>query len=333
MKIDRFILSCLFVLLASTMLRAEADGLSRATEQLAAGQYAEARDAFLAITAQDPRNATALHGAGIAMLQLGDTARALQQLQRAHTLRPTDRAISINYAAALIRSRNPMRAVRVLIDVQPAPERPLDEPLLDALQYALSVADENARKNRLFTEGQAAANAMVARLESARPGWKRFGSSWRLAAEVDAIVARNEAKRARVQTLVADGVKAERQLQQLRAEARVIEKRVQHGFDWPGRLDAHMERVRDTERQIERVRQEIEQTEAEIIPPPAPAPLEPVAMDSTAPPFENWSAPADPSPLAPPLFQEDADNAPRDPPAIATPPSAAVEPAREPAAG
>lgn len=306
----------LLLLSVASLGRADDRALERANAELSAGNFPAARDAFLAIVASDAKNARALHGAGLSILHLGETARALPHLQKAYALSSTDRAICINYSAALIRARNPMRAIRVLIDAQPRAGQPLDEPLVNALQSALAAVDESGRKNRIWLEGESVAADGVARLEAARPGWKRFGQEWRAAEDVDALTVRNNARRARLDRLTTDLATLDRQLGQLVAEARVIEKRVQHGFDWPGRLDAHMERVRDVERQVARLRNEIDTTREDLVAEPAPAAIQLVALDALAPPFEPWEAPVPPPSTAP----VDPDELPADPPTTAIPP-------------
>src|SRR5207302_10020078 len=127
--------------------------LKQGREALAAGEYKPARDAFSDAAAIDQRNVEALHGEGLAYMYLNDLPHALAPMERAMTANPSpSRALVLNMAVCQIGNRNPMRAAKIIMDYLSAHPGQLDEPLLNAMGTALSIADDQAKKMRMFQE-------------------------------------------------------------------------------------------------------------------------------------------------------------------------------------
>jgi len=161
--------------------------LQQGMDALAAGQIPAAREAFLDALAIDSRNARALHGVGLCALLSKDLARARDAFERALAASPSpDRALVINAAAFNVATRNNMRAAKLARDYLAARPKELDEPIVNALGTALTRASAVERKNRFFIEFATFYEIINKRLESARPGYKRFGVTWYTSAEVDA---------------------------------------------------------------------------------------------------------------------------------------------------
>jgi Tfp pilus assembly protein PilF len=77
---------------------------------LADRRYEPARKSFKDALAVEPKNVVALHGIGLACLNLKDAASACSYLDRALQQAPADRTITWNNAAAWLQNKNPMRA-------------------------------------------------------------------------------------------------------------------------------------------------------------------------------------------------------------------------------
>lgn len=160
--------------------------LKQGRDALAAGEYKAARDAFHDVAVLEPRNPEALHGQGVAYMYLNDFTHAREPMERALTATPSpSRALVLNMAVCQIGLKNPMRAAKIIMDYLTAHPKDLDEPLCNAMGTALTLADDQARKGRMFGD---AANFYVAyntRLEAAKPGLKRWGVQWMKADDVN----------------------------------------------------------------------------------------------------------------------------------------------------
>jgi tetratricopeptide (TPR) repeat protein len=155
-------------------------------DALRAGAFKAARDAFLDALSLDKKNPVALEGAGTAYLQLQDFPHARPLLEQAAEGAGTggggrpapSRSLVLNLASVHVRQKNPMRAAKLARDFLAAhPDAP-DEQVLSALGIALSQADEAARKGQLFRDAVKAYETATAKLESTRPGMKRWGVEW-----------------------------------------------------------------------------------------------------------------------------------------------------------
>lgn len=160
--------------------------LQQGSDALLAGQVSAARAAFQDAIAIDPRNVKAHHGLALCFIAQKENGKARDLLDKCLTFTTTpDRALVLNAAAVNLTIKNNMRAAKLAKDYLAAHPKELDEPMLNALGTALSSATASERKNRFFTEFAAFYIIANQRLEAARPGYKRFGSEWFTAPEVD----------------------------------------------------------------------------------------------------------------------------------------------------
>lgn len=271
--------------------------MESALQALSEGRNAEARDLFAAVVQADPRNVQAWHGQGLALLRLGEPGKALPLLERAAAVGSPDRSLAINLASALLKTRSTMRAIKLLRDHLVANPRPLDEPALRALEAVLHSADANARRNRLWIEAAALAESYSKTLESARPGWKRWGSDWRSAAEVDNLRAQYESNRQVIERLDDDIARLQKTLEEQRYELQQMENRPRRG---PGRhleLAAKRERIRGMQTALDRQLSERKRLADATIEPRFDTTIEPVGLGEPPPAVASSSgADVDPSP-------------------------------------
>lgn len=287
-------------------------------------RYAEARDLFSTIAQADPRNPRALHGQGLALLLLSEPAKALPLLERAASLAPPDRSLVINLASAHLQTRNTMRAIKLLRDHLANHPRPLDEPALRALEAALASADASARKNRVWIDAATLAESYGKLIESARPGWKRWGSEWRPAEEVDKLRSKSDSNRRVVERLNADIAKIQKAIEDLQQQLQQSENRPRRG---PGRrleIEAQRERIRGLEATLQRQQAERDRLVVEAVEPKFDSLIPPVGIGELPPPIEppsdagsSVSPPAVPAPPPPATNPSEEDD-----PIIIVPPPA-----------
>jgi len=161
--------------------------LQQGMDALAAEQYPAARAAFQDAIVIDPRNVKAHHGLGLCLVAQKEVAKASAMLDKALTLTNTpDRALVLNAMACQMAVRNHMRAAKLARDYLTAHPKEIDEPMVNALGTALSSATATERKNRFFSDCTSFYMIANQRLESARPGYKRFGADWLTASQADA---------------------------------------------------------------------------------------------------------------------------------------------------
>ncbi|HEX8914535.1 MAG TPA: hypothetical protein VF796_19455, partial [Humisphaera sp.] len=154
---------------------------SQGHEALAAGDFKAARDCFLDATLLERTNRRSFEALGYAYLKLGDARRAATAMESAlaaPSLTPPGRSLSVNLANTLLRSRNPMRAAKVLKDYMATRPGAVDEDVLDAYAICLGQAGDEARLTKLWTECVTFYNQQNAKLEATRPGQKRWGVDW-----------------------------------------------------------------------------------------------------------------------------------------------------------
>jgi hypothetical protein len=129
------------------------------------------------------RDLTLLMGRGICEYELKDYKAAEKDMDHAYTLTAShpSRQLSIAYAGAEVMNGNPMRAVRVLMDLTKAGVRldQLDEELQNDLGIALSHADAQARMGDLYRDGLKYYMDYDKRLnEQKHDGTARWGTQW-----------------------------------------------------------------------------------------------------------------------------------------------------------
>ncbi len=151
---------------------------------MAAGEFADARDAFTDLLSVDMGNALAGRGLGYAYLKMDKPVKAVKPLELAAINPPVDRNLTIALAASLVASHNPMRAAKFVKSYLEAHPTPLDEPMINTLGISLSQADRPATKSTLFIDGVKLYNKLNSELEAGQPGKKRWGIEWQDADEV-----------------------------------------------------------------------------------------------------------------------------------------------------
>lgn len=153
--------------------------LLHGSDALALGDIKTARDCFVDVIQIDPRNRDALAMVNYCYIKLDDIPRATRSLEAALAASPLlDRGLTMNLAYALLRSRNPMRGVKVIKDYLVARPTALDEEALNAYAICLGQSSEEARGNRFWTECVAFFDQYNKRVEATRPGYKRWGVEW-----------------------------------------------------------------------------------------------------------------------------------------------------------
>ena len=159
-------------------------------------RYAEARDAFKQLTKDDPKDAAAFGGLGAAHLFLGIDQEAAYALERAKLLNPGDRIALHNLVVARMRLENYDKASGILTAMSKGGE--LTEHQVDMWITAATKLDN-------WTDPLKAA---IARIETTRPGFRKWGVNWvseeeaRNLQESNApLVARAKAMRKRVEEL------------------------------------------------------------------------------------------------------------------------------------
>ncbi len=163
--------------------------MDQGEQALLAKDYKAARNAFSDVLSADPRNKMALEGATFAYFELDDYIHSKAYLERAMALspHPTHRSAIIG-ASVYLRTKNPMRAVRLLIEYM-TPMTSVDESALDALAVALNQTDDQARKGRLYADAVSFYAAQTKKLELKNPGLKRWGTEWLPADQADQKIA------------------------------------------------------------------------------------------------------------------------------------------------
>src|SRR5207247_734345 len=155
--------------------------LQQAEDAVRAKNFKAARDAFLDALSLDKKNQRALEGAGTAYLQLQDFPHAKPLLEQAADAAGTaglSRSLVLNLSAVHVRQKNPMRATKLVRDYLAARADKVDEQALNAMGVALWQADDSARRGPLFRECAKFYETANAKLESTRPGQKRWGVEW-----------------------------------------------------------------------------------------------------------------------------------------------------------
>ena len=154
-------------------------------EAFESGSFTEARDAFSDAAQSDPANLLAARDLAITYLRLEKPAKAAKPLELASNAKVLDRSLVLAIASERVAAKSPMQAVKHILVYTDAHPTPPDEAMVDALGIALARADAAGIKSVLYTEAVKAYKKLNAKLESTRPGEKRWGSEWMPGAEVD----------------------------------------------------------------------------------------------------------------------------------------------------
>jgi Tfp pilus assembly protein PilF len=260
--------------------------LQQGSDALAAGQYQAAREAFLDVIAIDPRNAKAHHGAALCLMATKEIAKAAGLFDKAFGLTTTpDRAMVLNAAACHMATGGHMRAAKLIKDYLTVHTKEQDEPMVNALGTALSAATNAERKNRFFSECTAFYVIANQRLETARPGYKRFGAEWMPAKDAASKEAALKAQQKQLDQLSDAIATAEDRLSVAAKEYEHQKFLITRG-ETPGNYYyERAERAYDAAKSAVQVAQDRYDSLASSIAQPAfPAEISVVAMDNLTPP-------------------------------------------------
>jgi hypothetical protein len=170
----------------------------RGNDALAAGAYRVARNAFFDLLLIDSNNSDGLEGEGLAYLGMGDAARGRQLLEAGlNVAGASSRSLALNTALADVRTKNPVRAAKIIRDLL-VETKAEDTRALDLMLFALGECDAQAQENHVFGQLQTFAREYEAKLQSAHPGLRRWGSEWLTPDEVKQKEQEQKADNARV---------------------------------------------------------------------------------------------------------------------------------------
>ncbi|HEX4124450.1 MAG TPA: hypothetical protein VHY37_06965 [Tepidisphaeraceae bacterium] len=147
--------------------------------------YASARDTFSDALALDRANSAALVGEALAYMELGNTAKSIETIDRAADKGVPSRAVAINAAVIHIRAKDPTRAAKILRTYLSASATPHDERAYDLFITALSQFSNQAKQNNFYNACNAFAAEYAQKLAKDHPGQKLWGVNWLAADEAD----------------------------------------------------------------------------------------------------------------------------------------------------
>ncbi len=308
--------------------------LSQGDDALAAQDFRAARDAFMDVMSLEPGNAHAQEGAAVAHVHLSDFPRARDELERSMGPGGPTRSQVITAASIYTRTKNPMRAAK-LIKQYLAAHPQADEPVLNALAAALGTADEQARKNRLFLDCATLYDSENTKLEATRSGMKRWGTEWldsgaaeqkgsawrRVQGEADQVSTQ-------INSLNRDRSRAESELARRQSAAKFG-----HGSGWQGLIQQQRQEIDRINQQIAAAELHREQILASGERPPLPKSIDPAPPEMKPPAVASaGSESAQPAPATERPKPDEVAVAPT-PPSPSPPPSpdpAPSEPAPQP---
>ncbi|MFT3787464.1 MAG: tetratricopeptide repeat protein [Tepidisphaeraceae bacterium] len=246
--------------------------------------FSAAQSAFEGALRTDPKNGRAALGVALCLLGRDQLDNALPYFERAIRLNPVDRAAVLNAAAARMQAGDPLRAAKTLSDYLPTQkDKPLDEPIVNALGTALAACDEKQQRQRLFVTSRVQLDAAIARLESARAGYHKFGQRWLTESEFAKLKFDTTAAEDAVRALERTIENAAQKLDQLRSTRDDLARKRRQGAaqDWQVQqadlaVEQQIDRVNDLQRQRA-------QAMKVIVRPRWPAQIEFVAIDDNRP--------------------------------------------------
>jgi hypothetical protein len=145
---------------------------------LAAKSYATARDSFSDALSLDARNADAIVGDALARLELGQSAGAVETIDKVATSGVPTRSVAINAAVIHMSDKDPTRAAKILKTYLSDPATPHDERAYDLLVTALSQFSTQAKENFFYDSCQTFAASYAGKLAQDHPGQKLWGIDW-----------------------------------------------------------------------------------------------------------------------------------------------------------
>jgi tetratricopeptide (TPR) repeat protein len=269
---------------------AQIDALvQQASAALAAGDFKLARDTFLDVVQADSKNARALHGLSLAYYQLGDLPKAAATIDRAVMIPGAlDHALALNAGTIHLAAKNPVRAAKIAKDYLTAKPNPVNEPLANVLAIALDRADAQARKNAFYNDTKAFYTSYVKRMETANPGFMRFGTQWLPADKVAEYNRTNATNQPLVDRTTRELAELEATLTNRREQLEQVNDRIAKGYvlssaAWPMQQEIQqLEQKRDDKKKI------LDEATAKLVKPAEMTEMTAlVSMDATPPPLSK----------------------------------------------
>jgi tetratricopeptide (TPR) repeat protein len=271
--------------------------LTRGDSALTEGKFADARSAFLAAAQIDDGNLHALQGAAIASLRLKDATQAKGLIEKALTKHPSaarsDRVLNYNLAAASLEAGQPLRGAQALHTYLDAATGVADPPALDLLWADVYAAEDAGSTSERAADDIDAltkfATTYQDKVDALRPGMRRWGASWRPAAQV-------EHDRGQLAKLEAEITPATRKL----AEAEALVKQRQQALEGVkdrghhvGAVGDHAKALRNAEEAYEKAKTHLDRVfaAAKAARPELPKIFDPLDLDQTTSPGANDEAP------------------------------------------
>lgn len=261
--------------------------IQQGTDALTVGDYKAARDTFMDVIQVDPRNGRGLHGLAVAYLHLNDIPKAVATIDKAVVVPGAlDHAMAVNACVIHLQTKSPMRAAKIAREYLTSNPTLVDEPVANVLAMSLDRADAQARKNPFYADSKLFYEKYVKRMETANPGFLRWGIQWLPATEVQEFNRANAVTQPRVEMTRKYLLDAEQRLEASRKQLAIY----QAEFD-RGRMDVWtMERQRAETLQLEdtRIRRKTDYDEAVaalVRPNPLPETATVVALDAPVPPL------------------------------------------------
>jgi hypothetical protein len=216
-------------------------------------------------------------------------------------------------AVCQIGNKNPMRAATLVMDYLSAHPAPLDEPMLNAMGTALSLADDQAKKGRKFGECETFYKSYNQKLEAAKPGYKRWGVAWMKDTVVNERNANNAAAEKTLNGLAKDLDSMDAKIAQQQREVDSTKDLFRRGFRSQLELNEAIAVLKTlTDEQEEKLKLR-EETLAKMDRPVFPRTMALVAMNDLTPPAVGTGAVVEEVAVATPP------PAPQPPPRVVTP--------------
>ncbi|MEZ0268148.1 MAG: hypothetical protein ACAI43_25770 [Phycisphaerae bacterium] len=262
--------------------------LKQGQDALFAQDYKAATGAFMDALSLDPRSLRAVHGLALVHMYSGDFPRAGAYMERALAMAGSkpDRALVLNNAMLQIALNNPMRALKFLKEYVDAHPKDVDEPLLNALGSSLFLADDTARRARLWNDAADAYVRYQKVIEAApqHKGKKLWGVEWLPAAEADKRMAAMKKAQQEAGKVGAETDKAEDRVLTARRRFGQVRAAYQRGNATQVEMNVANNVLTDALAEFQKLAKDYDAAVEKIIRPTFPRVLTPVAIDDVTPP-------------------------------------------------
>jgi tetratricopeptide (TPR) repeat protein len=259
--------------------------VQQGTAALAAGDSKLARDLFLDAVQADSRHARGLHGLALAYYALNDLPKAAAAIDRAVAVPGAlDHSMTVNAGAIHFAAKSPMRAAKIAKDYLTAKPNPVNEPVANIILIALDKADAQARRNAFYGDVKSFYTAYVKRMETANPGYMRFGAQWLPADKVLEYNRVNATQQPVVDRTTKELTDLESTLTVRREQLVAITQKIERGYAERWADNEIKDDIRNLEQKRDEKKRVLDETSAKMVKSaPLPELTTTVAMDSTIP--------------------------------------------------